>query len=188
MDEKDSLIYMLLNENGRAKLTQVARELGFSHPSAKDRLQKLILNQEIKVKALLNVKKRNWKIAVCNIRAESMESAAKLVDTFKKCPRVIFLQTLTGSYNLIMIAVAQNTTILQYFIETEVRPQPGIRTLDISIGDSPVLPEFLDIRNPRRKEDAPPCGINNCITCYLYQKDCEGCPATKYFRKSSPLL
>lgn len=54
MDEKDSLIYLIQNENGRAELTEVARELGFSPPSTKDRLQKLISGQEIMVKALLN--------------------------------------------------------------------------------------------------------------------------------------
>lgn len=182
MDEKDAVIYKLLNRNGRTKLVEIARALNFSHPSTKERLEKLLNSEDIKVKALLNARKRQWKVAVCNIKAESMEAAAKLVDAFKKCPRVIFAQTLTGTYNLIIIAIAKNTTILQYFIETEIRPRAQIKQLDISFGDAPPLPEFIDIRVPEHREDKPPCGVNDCVKCYLYQKDCEGCPATNYWR------
>lgn len=183
MDQKDVTIYRLLNRNGRAKLVEIARELNFSHPSTKERLEKLLRNEDITVKALLNLRKKMWKVAVCNIKADSMEAAANLVNIFKKCPRVIFLQTLTGSYNLILIAIAKNTTILQYFIETEVRPREGVEKLDISFGDAPSVPEFLDLRIPKEKEEKPPCGVNDCITCYLYQQDCEGCPATHYFTR-----
>jgi DNA-binding Lrp family transcriptional regulator len=182
MDEKDYTIYKLLNENGRTKLVEIARKLGFSHPSAKERMEKLFKNEDIKVKALLNIKKKKWKVAVCNMRVENMGNAVKLADIFKKCPRVVFIQTMTGAYNLLLIAVGQSTQILEYFIETELRSRPEIKKLDISIGDAPVYPEFFDIKIPEKKLLRPPCGINYCPDCYLYNKDCEGCPASIHWR------
>jgi DNA-binding Lrp family transcriptional regulator len=182
MDEKDYLIYKRLNENGRTKLVTLAKELGFSHPSTKERMEKLFGREDITVKALLNIKKKKWKVAVCNMRVENLGHAVKLADTFKKCPRVVFVQTMTGAYNLLIIAVGQSNQVLEYFIETELRSRPEIKRLDISIGDAPVYPEFFDIEIPEKKLEKPPCGINNCPECYLYMKDCEGCPASVHWR------
>lgn len=185
MDEKDYLIYKILNGDGRTKLVRIAEELGFSHPSTKERLDKLIRTNEIKVKGLLNIKNKKWKVAVCHIVADGMEGAAKLADTFKNCPRVVFVQTMTGAYNLLIIAIGQNTKILQYFVEAEVRTRPSVKKLDVSIGDAPDYPEFFDVRIPEKKLDRPPCGIKNCPDCYLYETDCEGCPATVHWKESN---
>lgn len=182
MDEKDYTIYRMLNENGRTKLVRIAKELGFSHPSTKERMEKLFENKDVKVKALLNIKNKKWKVAACNMRVESMAHAVKLSDAFKKCPRVVLVQTMTGVYNLLIVAVGQSTRILEYFIETELRSRPEIKNLDISIGDAPVYPEFFDIKIPEKKLEKPPCGINNCPDCYLYLKDCEGCPASVHWK------
>ncbi len=125
---------------------------------------------DITVKALLNIKKKKWKVAVCNMRVENMGNAVKLADIFKKCPRVVFIQTMTGTYNLLLIAVCQSTQILEYFIETELRSRPEIK---------------IDIKIPEKKLLRPPCGINYCPDCYLYNKDCEGCPASIHWRGAS---
>jgi DNA-binding Lrp family transcriptional regulator len=181
MDEKDCIIYQLLNKDGRKKMVEIARELKFSPPSTKERVEKLINNGDIKVKALLNIRKRKWKTAVCNIKAESMEEALKLADIFKNCPRVVFVATMTGAYNLLLILVAKDTAILESSIENDIRPIPTIKELDVSIGEAPILPEFMDIKMvPARKE--APCGGKPCIDCYLYERKCDGCPATFYWK------
>ncbi len=41
MDERDMIIYRLLRKNGRMKVSGIARELGISHASARERLGKL---------------------------------------------------------------------------------------------------------------------------------------------------
>jgi DNA-binding Lrp family transcriptional regulator len=180
VDEKDCIIYRILNMNGRVKLTTISEALSFSPPSTKERLDKLIKNEEIAIKALLNVKKRGYKTAVCCIRAETMEDATKLADALKDCPRVVFAITSTGAYNLIIALVAKNADMLQNTIENDIRPLPGIKGMEVSIGDAPIVPEFLDIRIVDRRDRAP-CGTKPCNQCYLYERKCEGCPATNYF-------
>jgi DNA-binding Lrp family transcriptional regulator len=180
MDIKDCMIYRILNMNGRVKLTTLSEAVSFSAPSTKERVDKLIKNEEIVVKALLNVRKKGYKTAVCCINAETMEYASKLADAFKDCPRVVFAVTATGAYNLIMALVAKDADMLQNTIENDIRPLQGINSMDISIGDAPLSPDFLDIKIVDKMDKAP-CGAKPCIECYLYEKKCEGCPATTYF-------
>jgi DNA-binding Lrp family transcriptional regulator len=185
MDEKDCTIYRMLNEDGRKKIVELALEVGLSPPSAKERIERLIERGDIKIKALLNIRKRKWKMAVCNIKATNMEEALKLAELFRKCPRAIFTTTMTGPYNLLLILVAKDTAILESSVENDVRPIPTIKELDVSIGDAPLLPEFVDIKIARKDEN-PPCGSKPCVQCGLYERRCEGCPATLYWRGIDP--
>ncbi len=180
MDTKDCMIYRILRKNGRAKITDIAKELNMSPSSAKERLDKLLSKGEIKVKALLNIKDRDWKLAVCNIEAENMETAVRIADIFKRCPRVIFAMTMTGSYNLLLIVAARSASLLKNTIENDIKPIKGIKRMEVSIGDAPVVPEFLDVDVPEKFSE-PPCGTKPCIECYLYENKCEGCPATNFW-------
>jgi hypothetical protein len=79
-----------------------------------------------------------------------------------------------------MVLVAKDATMLRNTIENDIKPLPGIKNMDISIGDAPLVPDFMDIKIVDRKDKAP-CGAKPCVDCYLYEKKCEGCPATTYF-------
>lgn len=181
MDEKDSTIYKILNNDGRTKVVDISKALELSHPSTKERLNKLLTNGDMTVKALLNVEKLGWKTAICCIKTENLSEGLKLADYFKKCPRVVFVGTSTGTHNLHIIITAQNSAILQMTIENVFRPIPSINSLDISIGDTPIKPTFMDVRMDGNL-DKPPCGVEDCAKCYLYLKKCGGCPATKYWK------
>ncbi len=174
------MIYRILNMNGRVKLTTLSEALNFSPPSTKGRVDKLIENEDITVKALLNVRKKGYRTAVCCIKADTMERASELADIFKDCPRVVFAVTTTGVYNLILALVAKDAVMLRNTIENDIRPLSGVASMDISIGDAPLVPDFLDIKI-RDKLDKAPCGAKPCSECYLYEKKCEGCPATTHF-------
>ncbi|WP_054840990.1 Lrp/AsnC family transcriptional regulator [Thermococcus peptonophilus] len=89
MDERDLKIYRILREDGRTKVSAIARELGISHPSARERLERLEgKGGEIKVQALLNIRKRGGFVsAVVNLRVRSMDEAEKLADVFARCPQ-----------------------------------------------------------------------------------------------------
>lgn len=107
MDERDLNIYQILRKSGRARLTEIARELGLSHPSVKERLEKLINQREyIMIKVLLDIEERGFRCAVVNLQVKSMEEAVKLADIFAKYPRTIFVAPTTGKYypNIIILS------------------------------------------------------------------------------------
>lgn len=181
MDEKNIKIYRLLNKNGRTTLSDVAEELKLSSPSVKERLGKLIKNRDISVRALLNVRKKMWKAAMCCMKIGTMEEALKIAEKFKNCPRVVFLTTLTGRHNLLIVFVAKNTTILECTIENDIKTIPSIEELDISIGEVPMIPEYLDMKL-EPSDGPPPCGSKPCSECFLYGEKCDGCPATFHWK------
>jgi len=180
MDERDLKIYRILRKDGRTKVSTIARELGISHPSARERLERLERKGEIKVKALLNIRKRGFVSAVVNLRVRSMDEAEKLADVFARCPRTVFVATTTGKYNLNLALVAENYSALKATIENTIRPLEEVREMDVSLGSSPAYPEFVDFKLDPVREVAP-CG-KVCKDCYLYGKKCHGCPATVYFK------
>ena len=180
MDEKDFQIYRILQEDGRAKLTQIARKLGITHPSVKERLDRLIKNRDITVKALLNVRKLGFKSAVVNMQVESMEHAMKLADMFASCPRIAFVAVTTGKYNLSMVILAESTSLLEATVENSIRPLKNVLSMEVSIGEAPTYPEFMEVKIAPDAEVAP-CG-KRCPECYLYLKKCSGCPATVHYK------
>jgi DNA-binding Lrp family transcriptional regulator len=180
MDEKDFQIYQILQKDGRAKLTEIARKLGLTHPSVKERLDKLLRKREIAVKALLNIKELNFKSAVVNLQVESMEHAMKLADMFASCPRIAFVVVTTGKYNLSMVIIAESTSLLESTVENSIRPLKNVLSMEVSIGEAPVYPTFMEVKVSPNRETAP-CG-KRCPECYLYERKCLGCPATVYYK------
>ncbi|NJE04710.1 Lrp/AsnC family transcriptional regulator [Thermococcus sp. M36] len=180
MDERDMRIYRMLRKDGRTKVSEIARELGISHTSVRERLERLERRGDLKVQALLNIRKRNFVSAVVNLRVRSMDEAERLADVFAKCPRTVLVATTTGKYNLNLALIAENYSALEVTIENTIRPLEEVREMDVSLGSSPAYPEFVDFKLDPVREVAP-CG-KVCTDCYLYGKKCMGCPATVYFK------
>jgi DNA-binding Lrp family transcriptional regulator len=163
MDSIDKKIISILQEDGRASLSSIARQLGMSHVAVKKRLDKL---------------------AIVYAEVETPKRLRELVDIFSKCPRMVFLTTTTGAYNLMTIMAAEDADTLNAIVqECSARAQMNIRRSEAIIGEAPAVPKYLPIKIIATKEDeVAPCGTN-CGKCPRYeQRKCLACPATKYYR------
>ncbi|MCQ5363340.1 MAG: AsnC family transcriptional regulator [Candidatus Methanomethylicia archaeon] len=183
MDNLDKKIISILQEDGRASLSSIGREVGMSHVAVSKRLENLC-EKLVKVSAGLNAKHLGFRMAIVNAEVETPERLRELIDIFSKCPRIVFLTTTTGAYNLMIVMVAEDADILKAIIEVcSVRAQKGIRRSEAIIGEAPVIPKYLPIKIVANKEDEDaPCGIN-CGKCLHHrEKNCLGCPATKYYK------
>jgi DNA-binding Lrp family transcriptional regulator len=183
MDEVDKKIVSILQEDGRVSLSSIGKELGMSHVAVRKRLENLC-KKLIKVSAGLDAEHLGFRVAIVNAEVETPVRLRQLVDRFSKCPRIVFLTTTTGVYNLMTIMVAEDADTLNAIVEVcSARAQKGIRRSEATIGEAPIIPKCLPIKivATKKDEDAP-CGIN-CGKCSRYQeKKCLGCPATKYYR------
>ncbi len=171
MDETDKKLISLLQENGRTPLIKIGKSLGLSHVSIRKRLKRLYNNNLIKVTAGINVEKLGFRIATVNAEVEGHERLAELLERFSKCPRIIFMTTTTGAYNLMTIMIAEDVDTLNAIIEVcSVRTQTGIRRSEVTIGEPPTVPKYLPIKIIAEKtlEDAP-CGVN-CGKCIRYKQ------------------
>jgi len=183
MDDVDKKIISILQEDGRTSLSEIGEKVGFSHVGVRRRLKNLCENL-VKVSAGLNAEQLGLHVAIVNAEVETPERLRQLVDRFSKCPRIVFLTTTTGVYNLMTIMIAEDADTLNAIVEVcSARAQKGIRRSEATIGEAPAIPKYLPINIIATKEDEDaPCGIN-CGKCLRYQeKKCLGCPATKYYR------
>ena len=116
MDETDKKIMSILQENGRTSLSSIGKELKMSHVAIRKRLKNLS-EELIKVSAGLNGEYLGFRVAVVNAEVETPERLRELVDIFSKCPRIIFLTTTTGAYNLMTIMIAEDADTLNAIVE-----------------------------------------------------------------------
>ncbi|MGQ9552367.1 MAG: Lrp/AsnC family transcriptional regulator, partial [Candidatus Bathycorpusculaceae bacterium] len=179
MDETDKKIISILQEDGRASLSSIGKELGMSHVAIRKRLENLC-EKLVKVSAGLNTEYLGFRVAIVNAEVETPERLRELIEIFSKCPRIVFLTTTMGAYNLMTIMIAEDADTLNAIVEVcSARAQKGIRRSEATIGEAPVIPKYLPIKIVATKEDEDaPCRIN-CGKCLRYQeKKCLGCPAT----------
>lgn len=183
MNELDKKIVSILREDGRVSLSEIGEKVGLSHVSVRKRLRNLSKNL-VKVSAGLNAEQLGLRVAIVNAEVETPERLRELIDIFSKCPRIVFLTTTTGAYNIMTVMVAEDADTLNAIVEVcSIRAQKGIRRSEATIGEAPIVPKYLPIKIVSTKEDEDaPCRIN-CGKCVRYQNEkCLGCPATKYYR------
>jgi DNA-binding Lrp family transcriptional regulator len=183
LDDIDKRIISLLQEDGRMSLSEIGQKLGLSHVSVRRRLKNLC-ESLVNVSACLNAEQLSLRVAIVSAEVETNERLRELIEIFSKCPRVVFLTTTTGPYNVMMIVVAEDTDTLNAILEVcSIRARKGIRRSEAIIGEVPTVPKCLPIKIIANKEmEIAPCGIN-CVKCLRYKgQKCLGCPATKYYR------
>jgi len=185
MDEKDRVIISLLQENGRAKLSEIAEKLGITVMGAKKRLEKLYKTEVIKSKALINTKKLGIRTAIILMELKDAEALEKIIQKFKNCPRIIKFFVTTGGFNLFAIVFAEDYHSLESISleKCSLRSQEGVRRFEFYPIQEIYYDPFLDIKvTPDKSRSIAPCGVD-CGTCKRY-KDyrCMGCPATKFYR------
>jgi DNA-binding Lrp family transcriptional regulator len=183
VDNTDKKIVSILQENGRASLSEIGEKAGFSHVAAGKRLDNLC-EKTVKVSAGLNAEQLGLRLAIVNAEVESPERLRELMRVFSKCPRTIFVTTTTGAYNVMTMMVAEDTDTLNAIIECcSLRAQKGIRRSEATIGEAPLIPKHLPIKIVANKDlEIAPCGIH-CGKCERYHNQkCLACPATRYYR------
>jgi DNA-binding Lrp family transcriptional regulator len=185
LDEKDRIIIEELQKNGRIPIVNVASRLGLSGMGTKKRVDKLLREEVIKVKALINVERLDVKLALIAMELESGEALRELVKKFERCPRVIKFFVTTGAYNLFALVWAEDIYSLESIsLEScSLRAQRGVRRFEFYPIIEVYYDPFIDIKVlAEKREEFAPCGVH-CGECMRYHKGrCLGCPATIYYR------
>ena len=185
MDERDREIISILQDNGRARLSEIAEKIRLSAMGAKKRLDKLQNSGVIKTKALINIEKLKIITAIIAMELEDAEAIEKMVERFKECPRIVKFFVTTGSYNLFALIFAEDYHSLESISleKCSLRSQEGVKRFEIYPIQEIHYDRYLDIRVTSKKDrEYAPCGIF-CGDCKRYEANrCLGCPATKYYR------
>jgi DNA-binding Lrp family transcriptional regulator len=178
LDKKDRFIISELIKDGRTKYTHLAKKLNITPAAVKERVEKLISSNFIKPSILINQNKFFSLTSVVGIEADS-EGVDILVKKLKNCPLVISMIKTSGMHNLILHVASKDMQQLESFLNNQIRCEPGIKHVEVNIGNTPIIPSFQQIRLYEFKDrERVPCSIRKDE-----KEVCLGCPGLEKWGK-----
>lgn len=171
LDKTDKFLISEMIKNGRVKYTELAKKLKVTPAAIKERVEKLIEAKVVQPTVLLNV--RMFPIKACIGIEGDTECVNVLLEKLKNCPLVECLVRTSGTYNLVLFLLAKSLEHLENFLDSQVRNEPGIKHVDINIGNN-ITSQFAYIRLCTDNQKCPPCGLKKgrdaCIDCPMVEE------------------
>ncbi len=142
LDEVDLEIIRSLSQDGRKSFVEIAKKTGLTSVGVKNRVEKLIKQDVLKIQGLLNIEKFYSVSATVGIEAPS-KVVSKLIKKFENCPLAYNLVGFPSGHhqNLIIGLVAPNLKRINDLIAKQLRSEPGIRNIEADIGELPITPK-----------------------------------------------
>jgi DNA-binding Lrp family transcriptional regulator len=169
-----------LSEDCRKSITQIAKEIGTSRPTAIARINALAKKEIIDFGVKINVAKLGFKLVSVHFELQKEDETESILPKLLACPRLLQLFQEVGKNRFTAVVFAENA-------ETMISAVECLRTaLNVNItsweriiclkGDSFGLKIALD------KREKTPCG-QECEICISFQQsECLGCPSTKDYK------
>jgi DNA-binding Lrp family transcriptional regulator len=188
LDKVDNEIISNLQKDGRMKVAEIAKKVGFSSMGVHKRIKKLIEKKAIKITADLNPFYFKLLPAIVMLEMESAEAMNNLLNRFKDCPRVVKIFKTVGGYNLVALVIAENRDTLDSISveKCSLRSNTGVRRSEFYPISDVLFSPFIPVREnlTHKNKERTPCDVD-CLSCPRYiEKKCVACPATCHYRGS----
>lgn len=144
MDETDFKIIQILSQNGKESFVEMAEKIGLSPVGIKQRVEKLIKRGILEIRGCLSAGKF-YSVSAQVMVEGTPEVISWLARKLKKSPLVYHLVKTSGRYNLTVGIMAQSLKRIDEFISSEIIAEPGVKHVEINIGELPTIP---DVWNP----------------------------------------
>ena len=182
----DSIILCCMVHNPQMSLAEIGARVKLSHVSVRSRINKMKKQDILEKRVLINPKILNLEIAYLFIKTENEEHKVNLLNLFEKCPRVFFLTTIVGHFDIYLGVVAEDRAILELLRSDDfcLLRFPGILESEIKHQDNLMKPTYLPIMLPLCPSNSSlaPCN-ETCIKCEKYtHRICVGCPQVKEYK------
>jgi len=140
LDKIDIEIIKDLSQDGRKSFVDIAKKINLTPVGVKNRVEKLIEKDILKIHGLLNIERIYSVSASLGIDA-SPKVISKLIRKFENCPLVYSLVRVSSGYHdLIIGLVAPNLNRINDLIFKQIRSEPGIKNIHVSFGELPMVP------------------------------------------------
>ena len=141
LDDIDLKILQELFGDGRKSFVEIAQDTKLSSVGVKKRIEKLLRENIVRIHGLMNIEKMYAMSAVIEMEADS-KALAELVERFQRSRFVYMLVKTSGRYNLIVGVLASDLGSLESFITTEIREKKGVKQIEVSVGELPLIPKW----------------------------------------------
>jgi len=127
MDELDTRIISLLQEDGRASNAGIAREVGVSEGTVRRRLKQLIQEELIRVVALLDHSKLGYASeALVGVRV-APDKVTEVAERMGSLEEVNWVAETTGSFDIFAWTTLETSSDLGIFLRTKIGTIPGVQ-------------------------------------------------------------
>ena len=134
LDLTDKQIIQLLGADARMSNNQMAKAIGVTEGTVRNRIQKLIQNKIIKIAVINNINRMdNPAVAFVGLDVET-RSKDSIAKSLSKMEEVRFVSTLIGRHDLMAFILAQDITKLSKVLYEDISSLPGVRFFESSIG------------------------------------------------------
>ena len=141
LDGLDLKIIQTLSEDGRKAFVEIAKGTGLSPVGIKNRVERLITDNVLKIQGSLNMEKVYSVTAHVEIEADS-KTINRLIEKFEKSPLVYHLVKTSGRYNLMVSIATPNLESIENFIAKEIRKEPEVKHIEVHVGELPIIPKY----------------------------------------------
>ena len=127
MDDLDTKIIAILQEDGRASNAGIAREDGVSEGTVRRRLRRLVQEEYIRVVAMLDPGRMGYSSeALVGIQVDP-DKVDTVADGLARLEEVSWVSVTTGAFDIFAWATLQSAEALGIFLRTKVGAIPGVR-------------------------------------------------------------
>lgn len=132
-DGKDLEILRILQENGRASYSEIAKKLGLSEAAVYTRIQKLIKQGFIKkIQAIVDSEKLGYNLtAIVAVKAQPSKYDS-LLQELSKVPEIVEIYDVTGDYYCLLKLRLQNREVLAKILD-RIGSMEGVISTDTRI-------------------------------------------------------
>jgi Lrp/AsnC family leucine-responsive transcriptional regulator len=133
-DEIDRKLISILQLNGRASYTDLAKEVGLSRVAVQTRINALMENGTIeRFACIVNPQKLGITVsAFFNVEVEP-KYLMQVADTLADEPEVTSLYHMTGPSKLHMHGLFNGNQEMELFLQNKLYPLPGINSVDCQV-------------------------------------------------------
>jgi Lrp/AsnC family transcriptional regulator for asnA, asnC and gidA len=132
LDKTDIAIIGHLQADGRRAFTTIAKDLGISEASVRQRVSRLLRHKLIQIVAVSSPLDLGliWAQVHLRVRSDSIESVARAV---AQLPQVDFVSICAGDVDIIVGVIAHDREEFYQALVKDIRAIPGIEQADVAM-------------------------------------------------------
>lgn len=133
LDELDTQIVQLLQEDGRMSYTDIGRQIGVAEAKIRYRVQRLIETGAITIQAHLNLDKVSYRnIAIVGLFLKDLNRVEEIAYQLCEMDNVSYVAITTGRFDLVLeVAYDSHAELLEF--KTKLRQIPDIVASEVDI-------------------------------------------------------
>lgn len=162
LDDRDTTILSLVQNNHNISQEEIARKIKLSQPSVGARIKKLKDKGILHTVNGVNFKVVNLQLAKIDVNATD---TAAIIDEFKDCPFFLNALVTSGKHNICLFFMATDLKRLEGIVNHHLRGNPKVKEVELNIvittAKDFILPLNIDFENKKQLGCEQHC--LNCI-------------------------